>query len=293
MEHCNFTNGEDLTFSIKTKRFPVCFHVQAGEVVKFRCKIDETQKTVHVPNSWRTKPIVEKSVTPLVAARTELQPWSILPIKYGIADYDNVEKKTMHVLTQDSKLAFYRYNSTDIKKGDFISFREYSEQKKDEVVYNVVDVSRCDRNEVLPNFKSRIVVVDDVNEQKKLFHVVLGPNLISDIVRYEETNIRPSIGDFLKIIYIVKTNKEGKKHIKFLDIQNTTEGCNGVRGTVTGKLEVKYKDESWRYEDDEDNALPDFAFVKDFYVHRKLLRKYNITKDCDVIAKVVLGGDNK
>ena len=38
---------------------------------------------------------------------------------------------------------------------------------------------------------------------------------------------------------------------------------------------------------------PDFAFIKDFYVRRSLLKKYNITHDCDVTAKVVLGGDDK
>ena len=65
-------------------------------------------------------------------------------------------------------------------------------------------------------------------------------------------------------------------------------GCNGVKDTVTGRLKLKYRDGNFDSDDE-----PDFAFIEDFYVHRRLLKKYNITNDCDVVAKLVLGGDNK
>ncbi len=51
---------------------------------------------------------------------------------------------------------------------------------------------------------------------------------------------------------------------------------------------MKYKNEIFGFEE-----KPDFAFIDKIYVHRSILRKYNITEDCDVIAKVVLSGDNK
>lgn len=92
----------------------------------------------------------------------------------------------------------------------------------------------------------------------------------------------------MHIIYCIKKNKEGKKRIKFLDIQTSEIGCKDVKGTVSGRLELKYRDE-YSHSD----VKPDFAFIKDFYVHRKLLEKYNITNNCDVIAKIVLGGDDK
>ena len=57
-----------------------------------------------------------------------------------------------------------------------------------------------------------------------------------------------------------------------MDIQTSDIGCKGVKGTVTGRLEMKYHGGYGDYEEE-----PDFAFIKDFYVHRSLLKKYNIS----------------
>jgi len=216
-----------------------------------------------------------------------------LPVKYGVVDYINKKKNVLHILTQESKLVFFSYKKRDIQIGSFVRFRGYEEKRKDDVVTRIVNVSLCPKEEALPKMKSRVVVVDDVNEQKQLFHVVLGGNLISDIVRFDQTDVRPEIGDFLRITYCVRENREGKKRIKFLDITTTDERLEGVTKTVSGRLSVKHKDCSWNDDDDGNYREPDFAFVEDFYVHLNILRKYGITDDCDVIAKVMLGGENR
>ena len=74
-------------------------------------------------------------------------------------------------------------------------------------------VEPCNSDEALQFMPNRIVVVDDVNTSKKLFHIVLGPGKVSDVVRFDQTGIRPNIGDFLRISYCIKKNKEGKKDI--------------------------------------------------------------------------------
>lgn len=290
IERCNFYAEKDMQFTIKTKRFPILKKAKEGDVVKFRCNIVEEILPDPKFTSWQHKTIVVKHVTPLVAYKSDKEAWSILPTKYGVIDYVNEAKNMLHILTQNSEQTFYKYKGQPLSANSFVKFREYEDKRKDETRVCVVGVESCSSDEALPNMHSRVVVVDDVNETKKLFHVVLGPKLISDIVRYDQTRIRPSIGDFLRIIYLIKKNKEGKKRIKFLDIQKTNEECPNVKGNITGRLELKYRDD-W-FEDGEEQE-PDFAFVKDIYVHRNLLKKYKITSDCNVVAKVVLGGDNK
>ena len=61
----------------------------------------------------------------------------------------------------------------------------------------------------------RVVVVDDVNYEKNLFHVVLGPGKISDVVRFDQTEIRPAIGDFFAyhLLYQEKQGGQEKNQI--------------------------------------------------------------------------------
>ncbi len=284
-ERCKLYDGKEIILNIKTKKFPILKKSKTGDVVQFKCYIKERQTNVH---SWTNSKIKENKTTPLVARKTEKEPWAILPVKYGVIDYVNEKKKMLHIITQSSKQTFSQYKGEPLPTDSFVKFREYANKHTDEIRTYITDVLPCSSDEALQYMPTRVVAVDDVNYDKKLFHVVLGPGKVSDIVYFDQTDIRPSIGDFLRIVYCIKKNKEGKKRIKFLDIQPSDIECNGVTDTVEGRLEVKYRD--GYYCPDEN---PDFAFIKDFYVHRKLLKKYNITEDCDVVAKIILGGDDK
>lgn len=286
VERCNLFDGKKTNLCIKINRFPILKKCKVGDIVQFRCYIIEENKLKTFLYSPQTVSV--KKVTPLIARKTNKEAWSILPIKYGVIDYVNVNKNTLHIITQDSKQTFSKYKGNALPIDSFVKFREFENNNKDEVHICTANVEACSAEEALQHMPNRVVVVDDVNNEKNLFHVVLGPGKVSDVVRFDQTDIRPAIGDFLHITYCIKKNKEGKKRIKFLDIQTSEIGCNGVRGTVTGRLKVKYHDEYSNY-----NEEPDFAFIEDFYVHRNILRKYNITTDCDVVAKIILGGDNK
>lgn len=182
---------------------------------------------------------------------------------------------------------FPPFSSIALPVDSFVKFREFEDNRKDEICIRTVNVEECSAEEALQHMPNRVVVVDDVNN-KNLFHIVLGPGEASDVVHFNQTDIRPKIGDFLRINYCYKKNKEGKKKIKILDIHTSEVGCEGLKDSVVGRLEVKYHNDYFDHEDE-----PDFAFVKDFYVHLSILRKYNITDDCDVVAYIVLGGDNK
>ncbi len=287
-ERCKISDGGKLSFSIETKRFPLLKNAKAGDVIGMKCSIVEKQVPDPKYPSSRNHFITKYNVTPFILKKIIAEPWSLLPLKYGVVDYINKEKHVIHVITQESKQTFFTCKDKSISVDSFVKFREYTETRNGETRTIIVNVESCDRKEALGYMKSRVVVVDDVNPAKKLFHVVLGPRLVSDIVRFDQTDLRPSIGQFLKITYCIKKNKEGKKHIKFLDIQETSEVCGSVTKEISGRLELKYKDDY-----DDNPGLPDFAFISDYYVHRNILRKYDITEDCDVTAKMVLGGDDK
>lgn len=42
---------------------------------------------------------------------------------------------------------------------------------------------------------------------------------------------------------------------------------------------------------DQGGQEPDFAFVEDCYVHNDLLKKHQISEDCEVVATAIFTGD--
>lgn len=292
-EFCKFTDGNTLNFTVKTKRFNILRKAKVGEIFGIRCQIKEETKTIPNSNAWFKQTVTEKTIRPLTIKDTKLALWSLLPIKYGVVDYVNETKHVLHILTQESKMVFFAYNHL-LNPGTFVKFREYEEKRNAEVKESIVNLVPCTREEAILNMPSRVVVVDDVNEQKQLFHIVFGKNLVSDIIRFEQTSIRPCIGDFLRITYCVKKNKEGKKQLKIFDIQPSDEECKGVTNSTEGRLKVGYKGNNvTRDEFGNVGSEPDYAFINDFYVHKNVLKACNIREDCNAIAKLVLGGDNK
>lgn len=130
------------------------------------------------------------------------------------------------------------------------------------------------------------MAVDDINKQKELFHYTFGQGKISGIVSFNDTNLRPEIGQCLKIFYCVTKNKKGEKRPIVLNIEETTEINSNAIKTIQGHLELKYKNDFC-------NGSPDFAFIGNYYVHHSILCKYNITKDCYVTADVIYAGQGK
>lgn len=74
--------------------------------------------------------------------------------------------------------------------------------------------------------------------------------------------------------------------MEVLRAEVTDESNNDLIKHISGYLELNYKD---RYNDGD----PDFAFIGDYYVHKTVLEKYDITSNCHVNAKVVYTGDDK
>lgn len=288
-----FVDGNDIEFTTNKKRFPALRKSHEGQVWRFKLYKDETVKITPDVYSWRPpkKETIIKYI-PLVVAPAETADWLTLPVNYGYIQHVNTEKKVYHIYSKDSILVYEHFEKQTFEKGDFITFRQYTKRIKDEKKVFLKDLVKCDEFEGLEKFKSRIVAVDDVNAQKQLFHFVLGPKLISGILHFDQTELRPSVGDFIKIHYFVRI-KEDKKHpgqemkvVEVIKAETTDEINSDLVKNITGTLMLKYRD---RYEGGE----PDFAFVGDYYVPKSILDKYNIYSDCQVNAKVVYTGDGK
>lgn len=300
-----FVNGAEKEIVVNIRKFPQLKKAKIGQVWGLKLYQENTIKEIKSTISYL--PVKHENVTidiPLLVKRTELADWSILPEAYGYVNHVNEEKKAYHIYTQDSKQVFEHYENKELSKGDYIRFRQYKRTVKDEIKICACCISKCDESEALPNFKTRIVAVDDVNEKKQLFHFVLGPQLISGILHYNQTPIRPAVGDFLRIYYFVREKKEvkrpgdEKKVVEVLKVEITTEVNDNIVQNISGLLELKYKDGYDWYNDDDDNnnsggVSADFAFIGDYYVHRNILVKYNITKDCHVNGRAVYTGDDK
>lgn len=264
-ELVSFVAGDSIEFTINQKRFPILRNSHKGQVWKFKLY----------------KAIIK--YIPLIAEPSDKEDWFSLPINYGYVQYVNEEKKVYHIYSTESVLIYEHYDHQNFQKGDFVKFHQYIKKVKDESKVFFCDIKRCDAADALEFFKCRIAAVDDVNENKKLFHFVLGPRLISGLIHFNETELRPSVGDRIKIYYFVR-EKEDKKVIEVIKSETTEEINTYAIKTISGDL--KYKNQP-------DNTDPDFAFIGDYYVHKTILQKYDIGTDCFVTAKAVYAGDNR
>lgn len=292
-EMMTFVDGDAIEITINKKRFPVLRNSHKGQVWKFKLYKDEFVKAIPDMYSWRppkTETIIK--YIPLVVAPSETADWLTLPVKYGYIHHVNTEKKVYHIYSTESNLVYERFEKQVFEEGDFVTFRQYTKKIKDGERVFFKDIKKCDDSEGLAQFECRIVVVDDVNMQKQLFHFVLGPKLISGLLHYDKTELRPAIGDFIKIYYYERTIGE-KKHlgqekkvIEVLKAEATDEVNSSLVKDIEGTLKLKYRS---HYGDGD----PDFAFIGDYYIHKTILDKYNIFSDCHVKAKAIYTGDGK
>ena len=288
-----FVDGKTIEFVVDKKRFPILKNSHMGQVLKFRLYQDKTTRTIPGDYSWQPpkKETIIKYI-PLTATLSETEDWANLPIQYGYVQYVNTEKRVYHIYLTDSTLVYEHYKQQKLKTGDFVKLRQYNKRVKEETKTFYCCIHKCVDDEAIDKFKCGIGAVDDVNSQRQLFHFVLGHNLGSGIIHYNQTDLRPSVGDCIKIHYFVRDVKDKKspnnqkKVVEVLRSEASNEINNDLIRNISGYLQLNYRD--WN----EDGDL-DFAFIGDYYVHRSILKKYDIISDCHVNAKAVYTGDGK
>ncbi|MFV0289386.1 MAG: DUF7017 domain-containing protein [Mangrovibacterium sp.] len=282
-ERLTFTDGKTIEFAISKNRFEILKQSELGQILKFKLHKQEIEKVIENKFSWYGKNVItEYKYTPLVVEKSEKKYWGILEDTFAIVDYINKEKNIIHAITTENKEVFFPQIKPEIQIGDFITAKSYIKKVKDENRTELRQIQKIDKGSVLPKFQTQIAIIDGVNEQKQLFHFVISSKL-QGIVKFTETNLRPNEGDFIKLSFATKTDKDRKLRIKILSIELTEEANPNLRKDITGIMEMKYKNY--------DKEVPDFAFIGDYYVPKYLLEKHTITNDCRVNARAIYAGD--
>jgi hypothetical protein len=207
--------------------------------------------------------------------------------KYGIAEYINEERSVVHILTQDSIQVFHHYEGeNNIPVGSFVKFKQYEKEQEGEIKIKIAHAEPCSEEEALAAMRSSLAVVDEVNEEMRMFHVVIGKRRISYVFKFKQTDLRPSPGDMLRVWYLSYINHKGQKRIKILAIKQTDEQSEYLKRAFEGVLILSRKDGRSQGE-------PTFGFVGDYYVPRNLLEKHDITSDCIAKGIAVAGSEGK
>ena len=172
------------------------------------------------------------------------------------------------------------------KLGQVWSFKLYS-GGIDKDVPLIVKRSQVADWSILP---TAVVAVSGLNEEKKLFHFVMGQHQPSGVIHYSQIRLKPKVGDLLRIRYYFRYKRNDNsflakvKVVEVVQAEKTQEKNDDVVCSFSGRLLLKYH---------KGETTPSFAFVGDYYIHKNLLTKYGITSDCNVRGKAVREGDNK
>lgn len=280
-----FTDGKTIEFAISKNRFEVLKQSELGQILKFKFHKQEIKKEVENRFSRFGKNVItEYKYIPLIAEKSEKKYWEILEDTFAFVDYINKEKSIIHAITTENKEVFFPQIKPELQIGDFVTAKSYIKKVKGESRTALQLIEKIDKEIAISKFQTQIAVIDGVNAQKQLFHFIIASKL-QGIVKFSETNLRPKEGDFVKLSFATKIDKDKKSRVKILSIELTEEVNPNLRKDITGLLEVKYKN---YYEEE---GFPDFAFIGDYYVPKYLLEKHSITDDCKVNARVIYGED--
>lgn len=245
-----------------------------GNNIKAKRRSNKLLADAHIGQSFKIKYEHDTSKILLIKPST-LEDWSAIPETYAYVEYVNSDKSVAHAITSDNKAIFLHFDpSRPIKKNSFARLRYFEKENKEkENKLIVVTWKICDKEDALQAFRCKVVVVDDVNLSKNLFHFILGCGLIGGIIRYTDTNLRPQVGDFIKVYYCISKDKYAKKVALAIHAEPTDEVAEGMVITTTGFVDVQYKNGH------------QFGFINDYYVPEKLT--YDPACDGKIEAKVL------
>lgn len=257
-----FTDG-NRSFSISPKRFGI--KQELGTVFKVRCQVNGDD------------------VTPLTLQATDQQKWGSLEKSFGCIVHVNSENSSVTVAAQGLGRTYFFDKKKRFKKGDFISFRHFTHRQKNKTRTEAASPQICDKEEALSHFDHATMVVDDVNDKKLLFHLISRENEQGCVVKFDETELRPSVGDIFEVATCAHIDKKGKKRIDAIDLKASSDTSSELVKTVEGILQVKSTAKQQAA----------FGFVKNVYVPRSLLLQEGFSDNTPVLARAVYTGDGK
>ena len=210
-------------------------------------------------------------------------------------DYHNKEKKCYHLVTENQKELLLSHVPVKLSEETFCKCFEVPELKEDthdDYVFLDMDLlstpkktkpskaifsGLIEKSEGIERFPFKTAVVDSVNEGKELFHCVFGRNT-DIIIKFNQTTLRPQIGDYVNVRYIKKESKKGRTFLKMLAIEPTDTCDKVLKKTVSGPIRLNYNSKGQL-----------FGFVDDYYVPTYLVE--GINEEDPVCVDVVFNGE--
>ena len=295
-DRCKFSNGEDISLSIPYQRVESKKKLEIGDVIDFKLNVVESEEE-NIQNSlYRYSTSPKKKILTyksLINKFSDKEKWSGFNDEVVVVDYINKEKNVLHLVTSNDDEVFYHTDVKNYQTNNFYKCKRYNVSNKGESSVEVNDFKIIQKDEGLKSFPNAIGFVDSINDEKKLFHVTIN-DVIHMTVLFRNTEIKPKIGQFLKVVYLKKKDKrKGSYFYKCLNVMESDQVNNDLIKNLSGKLMLKYRNNgSTRdYHDlnekDQNNLFPDFAFVDDFYVPKKILIENNIRENCLVSIKAI------
>ena len=149
--------------------------------------------------------------------------------------------------------------------------------------YKAIFFQTIDPITAIDEFPFRTAVVDNVNETKQLFHCVFGRE-IDIVIHNNETLLRPSVGDYVDIKYVLSINREGKRKRKMI----------GIRSALNSKQELRKRNIQGTIRLNTNMYGEVFGFVGDYYVPARLIElpeNATIQNGNQVLIDVLFNGE--
>jgi len=127
------------------------------------------------------------------------------------------------------------------------------------------------------NIDEEVVAVEFVNKERNIINFVKDETRFG-FFHYEPNNLRPKIGDLLKVKFAPK-NKEDKL-FKVLQITpaGANDTCNAVKPFL-GKISFTNKN--------------GFGFVDDVFIYPALVKRLGLVNDQEIAGKAIYSYDKK
>lgn len=133
--------------------------------------------------------------------------------------------------------------------------------------------------------KEAVAAVTDIDTKANCCYITFGEGGDGKAkISLKKSKLHPTIGQCLKVRYYMTKDDKGQTRVRVIRAKPTSETNERAVKRIHGLLKVKMRKENT-------SELPDYAFVKNYYVHAKVLRRHKITANCEVDAVVVYKDD--
>lgn len=226
-------------------------------------------------------------------------PWQDFLVYNAFKNQDNKEMLAINNLKDIDAIVSKRkfHELKNVKVNDIIQCKIHFDTAKKRQNVILVQVNNINIQSMLDKAPSQIVVIDNINKSKNLFHYY-GSKDFDGVVHFNQIDFEVKVGDLLKINYFSRLNqKTNRKVTETLKIAKTIiPSCQLVKETH-GEIELKYKHQgkTFNYEEASEISeinldLPDFGFINDCYVPKYLLSQHQINSNREITVKALNNG---